>query len=375
MVGQVLEEDDFDHRDILPRFCVGLDLTQGWKSAVVVQSLVGGHAIIQVDYNVVQVHCSHCSNHQHGDLTCPQARPSSPNPRILAQPCGPAPLPARDRSRERSPLLSCPVQIQPIRRYGGKEHPHQRRPYHNRQRHHRPYRCRQSNRRPPRRVAEPDADGFIPILPRRRIQREQGLSWVDWRAREHLRGYISPPYPSEFSNDVELRAAHSEYEERHQARQAREARNATRIPQTEAAPVRAPQAGLRPPIVHLLPPPSKRRRISRWDELPSTELVELPQNPPPQRRMGWDVLPPNQSAVRPGLGGTVTLGVNQSLVTSPDPGVPASGPTTSLHSGSHTSFAPLAGQPTYSKVYGPFDDPSNSGVEAMEIDRVVEFTC
>jgi hypothetical protein len=51
-----------------------------------------------------------------------------------------------------------------------------------------------------------------------------------------------------------------------------------------------------------------------------------------------------------------------------DGGLSHPDPRAATNSGSQSSFAPLAGQPTYSEIYGSFDDPALSGTEAMDID-------
>jgi hypothetical protein len=71
VVGKVLWEEASASCDSPPRFCVGLDLTQGWISAVLAYSPADGHAIIHIEYDSVQLHCQRCHSHQHSQEACP----------------------------------------------------------------------------------------------------------------------------------------------------------------------------------------------------------------------------------------------------------------------------------------------------------------
>ena len=46
VVGKVLWEDAFGDRNVHPRFCVDMDLTQGWVFVVLTYNPLGGNAII-----------------------------------------------------------------------------------------------------------------------------------------------------------------------------------------------------------------------------------------------------------------------------------------------------------------------------------------
>jgi hypothetical protein len=157
-IGTAFGEDFSRGGDNSPRFCVGLDLSQEWISAVTAYSPSGGSAVITINYDGVQIRCPLYRDHGHTLASCAQNNPnrnqSSPRSSALR-----SPLQARERSRERSQAL-CRVPLARTRTALALPRPH-------------PARARRPPRRPqrhylPRRSPESDADGFIPVITCRR---------------------------------------------------------------------------------------------------------------------------------------------------------------------------------------------------------------
>jgi hypothetical protein len=353
-VGKVLWEEASDNCDAPPRFCVGLDLTQGWVSVVLAYSPASGHAIIQVEYDSVQLHCPRCHSHQHGQDTYPNLPRSSPAQGQEGSDIRNRPPRDGERSSDPSSPRDRNHQNRGHRSRRTWNHPARRQAHRPNTQHHR--RRPQRNRRfspPPRPV--PDTDGFIPVLHRRQLARRHGLDWPDWRAREQLRGCISPPYPSEFTDDVKLAAAQNEYQERRQwchAREGTHPRDRTAAPQVDPSESPRMTTGARSD------PPPRRCRPSRWDIPPARQPVETPQRSPFQGIGRSSGSPPQD-------------------IHSENPPLPAAAASSPLpvllgeevqNPADTPSFAPLAAQPSYAEVYGPFSDHSNSGPEAMDID-------
>lgn len=70
-VGTILAED-INHDRVLPaRYCVGIDISQGWVSTVVGSSALGGSAIIPVSYEGFELQCVTCGHHAHSSPNCP----------------------------------------------------------------------------------------------------------------------------------------------------------------------------------------------------------------------------------------------------------------------------------------------------------------
>jgi hypothetical protein len=70
VVGTVLGEDGASNTNGPPRFYVGLDVAQGWVSAVVVDSRVGGNVVIPVQYDSILLKCSIYGSHVHPIEQC-----------------------------------------------------------------------------------------------------------------------------------------------------------------------------------------------------------------------------------------------------------------------------------------------------------------
>lgn len=97
-VGLVLAVHDGVGFDSLPRFCVGIDVSQGWTSTVVGYSEAGGSAPIPVHYDALELNCSLCGHHQHHISQCQRARRATSTQRAEApRPTGPVSRVTQDR--------------------------------------------------------------------------------------------------------------------------------------------------------------------------------------------------------------------------------------------------------------------------------------
>jgi hypothetical protein len=55
-----------------PRFCVAIDLHQGWVSTMAIPNLQCEDAIVFIEYDEVQhIRCPHCWDLSHSELNCP----------------------------------------------------------------------------------------------------------------------------------------------------------------------------------------------------------------------------------------------------------------------------------------------------------------
>ena len=162
-VGSVFVESQEEALDKPPRFCVGVDIRRGRISNVVGISDSGGSASITLQYDKVDLQCSRCGSHQHPNHLCPRFRlPASAPAHRLAQ-RGPPPRPAAITPRRNKPPPSHPLPLAPPYPSSWANRPSPPRFGPRRHRH------RAGRRRGGRRPSpSPDAEGFIPVLLRRR---------------------------------------------------------------------------------------------------------------------------------------------------------------------------------------------------------------